>query len=57
MASRSAADEISAGALVVLPILLVAAAIYWVLTTVLSLVLNLVERSLAIPGTSPNLGQ
>jgi L-cystine transport system permease protein len=44
------ADEISAGALVVMPILLVAALIYWVLTEVLSWILRLVERRLALPG-------
>lgn len=44
------ADEISAGALVVMPILLVAALIYWALTEVLSWILRLVERRLALPG-------
>lgn len=44
------ADEISAGALVVMPILLVAAVIYWVLTETLSFVMRWIERRLALPG-------
>lgn len=44
------ADEISAGALVVMPILLVAAAIYWILTEVLSSCMRWIERRLALPG-------
>lgn len=44
------ADEISAGALVVMPILLVAALIYWVLTEVLSFGLRWLERRMALPG-------
>jgi cystine transport system permease protein len=44
------ADEISAGALVVMPILVVAALIYWVLTEVLSWLLRRVERRLVLPG-------
>lgn len=45
------ADEISAGALVVMPLLLAAAAIYLVLVTLLTLALDRVERGLALPGT------
>lgn len=45
------ADEISAGALVVMPILLVAAVIYWVLTEALSFVMRRIERRLALPGS------
>lgn len=44
------ADEISAGALVVMPILLVAAVIYWVLTEALSFFMRWIERRLALPG-------
>lgn len=44
------ADEISAGALVVMPILLVAAAIYWILTEALSSVMRWIERRMALPG-------
>lgn len=50
------ADEISAGALVVMPLLLVAAAIYWVLVTLLSIALERLERRFALPGKTRGLG-
>ncbi|MGE5673501.1 MAG: amino acid ABC transporter permease [Mycobacterium leprae] len=44
------ADEISAGALVIMPLLLVAAAMYWLMTAALSLVQERIERAAALPG-------
>jgi cystine transport system permease protein len=43
-------DEISAGALVVMPMLLVAAAMYWVMTAILAWAQERVEQALALPG-------
>lgn len=44
------ADEISAGALVVMPLLLVAAGMYWAMVAVLTLVMERLERRFALPG-------
>lgn len=51
------ADEISAGALVVMPLLLVAAALYWVMTAVLTLLIDWAERRMALPGQKGGLGR
>lgn len=45
------ADEISAGALVVMPLLMVAAVIYLILVSLLTLALDRAERWFALPGT------
>lgn len=51
------ADEISAGALVVMPLLLVAAAVYWLMVTVLALLLERAERRFALPGRKGGLAR
>lgn len=51
------ADEISAGALVVMPLLLVTAVIYWAMTTVLTYLLGRLEKAAALPGAKGGLGR